>query len=861
MCQDEAHIELNIVFMKKGFLTILTFASVCIFNASASAANLTLYTDYNAWLAAVNASSQNLETSTFETNYTNVSNEEYISPFSQLPATSDPDYLTTRTDISFDGNNVNLGRHATFDTDNTGFDISFEISATQSASGRGDARIYYNDILQGKTPVQVDSFTDVLSIGKFNGFDSGDGSEFDWDDDDFTLEITSNDQVYGIAFDLHNNKQNISEWLEIYANKTDAQSLIKFDQGAIPGYTGSYDSNFDDVRFIGVVSDTPFTWLEFNEGNGVNDIGLANIRFATPQLILERLLINSTGSGSGSFSINPAGIDCGTSSIICMDYTAGTSVTVTATPTTGDSFTSWSGCDSTSGQSCTVSMTSAKTITALFEEILDTDNDGTPDSSDNCPTIANPNQTNSDGDSAGNLCDAFSNDSSETKDSDNDGMGDNFEDTFNLNKLDSSDASLDPDADNYTNLQEFLSGTNPVDSNSNPEPDSDSDGHKDSVDNCPAIANPNQTNSDGDSAGNLCDAFPNDSSETKDSDNDGMGDNFETTYGLNSANGSDASQDLDGDGLTNLAEFQGNSDPSNVNDPNNHLAVFWRNSETGDNNIYLMDGNEIIQNKLINVVPAPWQIAGIADFNGDNEQDILWRNSETGDNWIYLINNSQISESVYLNTVSDNQWKIVGTGDFDGDGKDDILWHHSLYGQVYVYLMDGTTITSSLYITSIGSEWEAKGTDDFNGDGKSDILWRNKNYGSVWMYIMDGATILNSEHIVTTGLDWNISETGDFNGDGKSDILWRYNPTGVNWVYLMNGTQITQSSQLNIVADLDWEVVQTDDFNNDGKTDLFWRHSKTGTNWMYLLNGSSISDSQPVNQVPDTNWRVVPTLD
>jgi len=38
---------------------------------------------------------------------------------------------------------------------------------------------------------------------------------------------------------------------------------------------------------------------------------------------------------------------------------------------------------------------------------LDTDGDGVPDGSDNCPTVANPNQTDTDGDGLGDACDDF----------------------------------------------------------------------------------------------------------------------------------------------------------------------------------------------------------------------------------------------------------------------------------------------------------------------------------------------------------------------------------------------------------------------------------------------------------------------
>jgi hypothetical protein len=71
----------------------------------------------------------------------------------------------------------------------------------------------------------------------------------------------------------------------------------------------------------------------------------------------------------------------------------------------------------------------------------DTDGDGVNDASDNCPTVANPNQENNDGDAQGDACD----------------------------------------------------------------PDDDNDVVNDTADNCPLVANSNQANNDGDSLGDVCD--------------------------------------------------------------------------------------------------------------------------------------------------------------------------------------------------------------------------------------------------------------------------------------------------------------------------------------------------------------------
>ncbi|MEE9302857.1 MAG: metallophosphoesterase family protein, partial [Thiotrichaceae bacterium] len=120
--------------------------------------------------------------------------------------------------------------------------------------------------------------------------------------------------------------------------------------------------------------------------------------------------------------------------------------------------------------------------------------------------------------------------------------------------------------------------------------DSDSDGITDDVDNCLAIANADQANNDADADGDVCDAdddndgvddgldaFPFNANETSDNDGDGTGDNgdldddndgmpdtWEIDNGFNPLDSSDALQDTDRDGVSNLDEYLAGSNP---NDP------------------------------------------------------------------------------------------------------------------------------------------------------------------------------------------------------------------------------------------------------------------------------------------------------
>jgi uncharacterized repeat protein (TIGR01451 family) len=77
------------------------------------------------------------------------------------------------------------------------------------------------------------------------------------------------------------------------------------------------------------------------------------------------LTVTKTGTGSGTVTSSPTGINCGSD---CSEaYNQGTSVTLTATTVSGSTFGGWSGaCSGTGG--CSVTMDSDKTVTATFNQ-------------------------------------------------------------------------------------------------------------------------------------------------------------------------------------------------------------------------------------------------------------------------------------------------------------------------------------------------------------------------------------------------------------------------------------------------------------------------------------------------------------
>lgn len=131
-------------------------------------------------------------------------------------------------------------------------------------------------------------------------------------------------------------------------------------------------------------ADEGYSFTEWG-GDLTGGVNPATVIMNGPKSITALFSINSyqldvtkTGTGSGTVTSSPAGINCGTDCSETYEY--GTDVTLTAVATAGSTFTGWSGGGCSGTGTCVVTLDAAKTVSANFvlgSNILSVEKTGT----------------------------------------------------------------------------------------------------------------------------------------------------------------------------------------------------------------------------------------------------------------------------------------------------------------------------------------------------------------------------------------------------------------------------------------------------------------------------------------------------
>ncbi len=436
-------------------------------------------------------------------------------------------------------------------------------------------------------------------------------------------------------------------------------------------------------------------------------------------------------------------------------------------------------------------------------------------------------------------------------DADGDGIHTAYETFFGLDDTNAADAAADPDGDGLTNLEEFQNNTNPI------LADTDGGGTSDlselGMATNPLIGSDDifDPDSDGDGVPDSLDAFPLDGTETSDADGDGVGDNadtdddndgmpdsWESDNGFNALDDSDASQDADGDGFSNLQEFLRGSDPHVVNRASYGLDF----DRDGDGDLVFHEAGSgsvsiwTLENAL--KASASWianftdvELAALADVDGDYDSDILFNNTGSGAVTIwYMENGARIDVKTVGYQVG---YTLLAAGDLDADGDEDLVFGDAS-GNVVTWLMENGFKQTSQWLGVWGGQ-SVQGLADVDNDGDKDIVTQD-SFGNV-----NVIEIENGDKVAARWLGvWagrSVVGSGDADGDGDDDIFLE-NSGDVMVVEVENGQKVTGRW---LGAWAGTRVAAVGDIDADGDADLIQDNLDTGsTQVVQMESGNKI---------------------
>ncbi len=298
-------------------------------------------------------------------------------------------------------------------------------------------------------------------------------------------------------------------------------------------------------------------------------------------------------------------------------------------------------------------------------------------------------------------------------------------------------AQADPDADGYSNLQEFAGRTDPTDPRS----------------------------------------FPFEQKKPLDFNGDGEPDML-----LQNEDGFLAAWFMRGEQVVNASSF----DPPTTSDPGLLLVgvgdfnqdqkpdlMFQHRTgvRSGLLMVWIMDGVRLVRSANLEEEAAEpgWNAAGVGDYNFDGWPDVIGQSADgvmsvkfcRGTDVIGL---SRFQPEAALGSSGqiDLSWRLVGNADVNGDGRMDLLFQREggLSRPMAVWFMNGLSQTraSLLQPSDPGPGWSLAATGDFNKDGKPDFLFQH-TAGSYGIWYMNDVNRWRSSPLSpeTAGPGWRIA--------------------------------------------------------------------------------------------------------
>jgi hypothetical protein len=127
--------------------------------------------------------------------------------------------------------------------------------------------------------------------------------------------------------------------------------------------------------------------------------------------------------------------------------------------------------------------------------------------------------------------------------------------------------------------------------------------------------------------------------------------------------------------------------------------LMWFDPEGLRGSIWYTNDRQVVGGGAIQAtqdLDAGWSVAAVGNFDDDGfTDDLVWRNDQTGENVIWLMEGNNRTGTTDLMDI-DRNWRMIGAADYDGDYIDnDLLWYNTITNQLSIWMLEGSQVVGS----------------------------------------------------------------------------------------------------------------------------------------------------------------------
>ena len=187
------------------------------------------------------------------------------------------------------------------------------------------------------------------------------------------------------------------------------------------------------------------------------------------------------------------------------------------------------------------------------------------------------------------------------------------------------------------------------------------------------------------------------------------------------------------------------------------------------------------------------------DFDGDRRSDLVWRNRETGEHSLALMDGLTVRQRYSLGGAGRTLVPTAPDFDQNGDGRSDLVWRDSRTGANTLELMSGGNVISTRPLGG-DLDWVVVAAADFDGNRSGDVLWRQTSTG----VISRGRPQLENS---PTPIQWAAVALANLDGDPGVDTAWSRTARGVSALSLVRTVGVRQAVAVNTAVN--WSLVRS----------------------------------------------------